>query len=179
MLAHGPEGIALDAIIAEAKVSRSAFYGNFDDRDALVEALIERETDRISPPELDELPFEQAAVSFGERLLRFLVDPDMIGFEKLIASTASRAPNIPSRFYEAGPGRSRRCLSELIARGIQEETLAPLDTDLAAEDLMALWQGMMRVELALGGTAAPKESRLRDRSLRGVALFLRLYGASQ
>ncbi len=179
MLAHGPDGIALDRIIGEAGISRSAFYSNFEDRDALIEALIERETDRLAPPELDELPFDGAAVAFGERLLRFLVDPDMIGFEKLIASAAERAPQLPSRFYDAGPGRSMRCLSKLIERGVAEGILAPLDADVAAEDLMALWQGMIRVEMTLGGAASPSDDRLRSRAERGVMLFARLYGASR
>lgn len=134
MLAHGPEGIALDAVITDARVSRTAFYGNFSDRDALIEALIERETDRIVPPHLDGLPFNEAITAFGERLLRFLVDPDMIGFEKLAATIE---PGLPTRFYEAGPGRSQRCLAKLIEQGVSEGVLEPLEPLIcyaAAED---------------------------------------------
>ena len=101
----------------------------------------------------------------------------MIGFEKLMAATIE--PGLPTRFYEAGPSRSQRCLTKLIEQGVFEGVLEPLEPLIcyaAAEDLMALWQGMMRVEMALEGSLLPDDIKLNERVQRGISLFVPLYG---
>ena len=101
----------------------------------------------------------------------------MIGFEKLMAATIEHG--LPTRFYEAGPSRSQRCLTKLIEQGVFEGVLEPLEPIIcyaAAEDLMALWQGMMRVEMALEGSLLPDDIKLNERVQRGISLFVPLYG---
>ena len=179
-LAHGADATPLDAVISAACVSRANFYANFHDRSQLLEALIRRESERIvgepGPNELEGSSLEAALVAFGERLLRLLADPDIVGFERLVHAAALAHPEIPRRFYDAGPGRARRRLAEIVAAGVRAGELLVEDCDAAAEDLAGLWQGMIRVELTMGLSPAPDAAARRRRAERGVGLFMRLYG---
>ena len=181
-LAHGADATPLDAVIGAAGVSRANFYANFHDRSQLLEALIRRESERIvgeaAPEDLEAGSLEAAFVAFGERLLRLLADPDMVGFERVIAAAVGSHPELPGRFYEAGPGRAHRRLAQLVAKGVRSGQLEVEDADAAAEDLMGLWQGMMRVQLTMGSAPTPDGAARRRRAERGVALFMRLYGAA-
>ena len=180
-LAEGADAVPLDAVIAAAGISKATFYANFADRSALLEAVIEREARRVVPENLapdDDIP--AALVAFGERLLTLLTDPDIIGFERLIAAATRAHPELPGRFFEAGPGRSRAALAALIARADAAGLVRVDDPRLAAEELAGLWQGMMRIEMSMAGMPPPDPAARRARVERGVAVFLRAYrpGAS-
>ncbi len=177
-LRHGADAVALDVVIRAANVSKATFYANFADRAALLEGVIRRESKRIVP-ETGAFPANGALaddlVAFGVRLLSFLTHADMVGFERLIASAARNAGDLGDRFFEAGPGRSRRALAERISRAMTAGDLEVDDPVLAAEDLVGLWQGMMRVEMTMGLKTSPTPEALRTRAERGVRLFVKLY----
>lgn len=179
-LQHGADGVSLDAVIARAGVSKANFYSNFADRSALLEAVIRREADRViraggeADQAADTLQADLAA--FGFRLLRLLTDPELIGFERLIATAGHQHPDLADRFFEAGPGQAFRTLVERIARGMRDGDLRPDDARQAAEDLVGLWQGFMRVEMGTGSRPRPSEQALLARSARGVSVFMIIYG---
>ena len=180
-LAHGPHAVALDTVADLARVSKSTFYSNFSDRGALLEALIRRESQRIVSDE-DETAIAAetlvpALTAFGVRLLRFLSDPDMMGFERLIAAAVQDHPDLPERFFQAGPGRARTRLALMITEGARCGALRVEDAVLAAENLVGLWQGMMRVELSMGFGPRPNEAALSARAARGVQSFLAIYAS--
>ncbi len=177
-LRHGADGISLDLVIREAGVSKTTFYANFSDRAALLEGVIRRESKRIVP-ETGAFPgngsLAEDLEAFGVRLLSFLTHSDMVGFERLIASAARENSDVGQRFFEAGPGKSRQTLADRIARAMAAGELEVDDPVRAAEDLVGLWQGMMRVEMTMGLMRAPSADGLKARAVRGVKLFLKLY----
>ena len=177
-LDHGPHSVALDAVIARAGVSKANFYSNFADREALLEAVISREAERVVPIDADGLTgssLASALTTFGERLLFFLSDPEIIGFERLVASAAAASPHLADRFYRAGPGRAMEALVALVADGVTAGTLEVDSPSLAAEDLLGLWQGMTRVRMTMGLHPPPEPATVTLRAARGVQLFMRLY----
>lgn len=180
-LAHGPHAVALDVVADLARVSKSTFYSNFADRGALLEALIRRESDRIVSDDdgisITAETLVPVLTAFGVRLLRFLADPDMMGFERLIAAAVQNHPDLPDRFFEAGPGRARARLALVIAEGARCGALRVEDTDWAVENLVGLWQGMMRVELSMGFKPPPNEAAIAARAARGVQSFLAIYAS--
>ncbi len=182
-LQHGADGVALDVVIAEAGVSKATFYANFNERAALLEAVISREAERViqdeEAPEDGGMSLQQRLTAFGVRLLRLLFGRETLGFERLLASATGAHPNLPARLFEAGPGRSRRVLAGLIAAGVRSGELELDDPVSAAEDLCGLWQGMLRIEMAMGLVPLPGEAVLQARSARGVELFFRLYGTGR
>ena len=181
-LERGVDGVALDAVIAASGVSKATFYANFADRAALVEALIRTESDRIVPEHgafADGGDLIEDLTAFGVRLMNLLTHADMMSFERLIITASRVHADAPRRFFDAGPGRSRQALAKRLALAVDHGELVIDDPVLAAEDLVGLWQGMMRVELAVGLRPTPTPAMMRARVDRGVRLFMRLYGASE
>jgi TetR/AcrR family transcriptional repressor of mexJK operon len=179
-IAHGFDPVTIDQVIAAARVSRATFYGYFHDKGALLEAMCSAESKRIG---VDDFPDEAVAedvvgslATYGERLLGFLVDPEMLALERLIASVSRDYPDLGRRMFAAGPGRGRDTVKRIIGAAQERGLVGACDLDEAAADLSGLWQGMLRVELNFGERDAPGPQELRGRAERGVAQFLKLYG---
>jgi TetR/AcrR family transcriptional repressor of mexJK operon len=179
-LSLGPDGVTVDEIAARAGVSKVTLYANFADRNALLEAVIAHESERIvSNDYLAEArgkDFEAALTGLGERILGFLANPQMVGLERLIAVAAESHPEMARRFFEVGPGRNRDILVELLRGGVAQGRIVVDDPVEAASDLVGLWQGFVRLETTFRYRPPPGPKEIRERAARGVALFMRLYG---
>jgi TetR/AcrR family transcriptional repressor of mexJK operon len=82
---------------------------------------------------------------------------------------------LADRFYAAGPGRVRAALARIIAAAAKRGELEVDDADLAADDLVSLWEGGMPAKIAFGlaGFSTPEE--VAERASRGTDVFLRAY----
>ncbi len=178
-LDKGFDAVSMDEVLLAAGVSRVTLYSNFPNKAALLEAVIRRESERIVSDGWlreslsDEL--EEALTGFGESLLRFLLDPEMIALERLVFGAARSFPHLGTRIFAAGPGRAHTLLADLIRAAQAENALRSADADLAAADLMGLWQGSCRMEMIFNQRPSPGPAELRKRAAHGVSQFLRLY----
>ena len=179
-LTFGPEA-TMEQVIAQARVSRTTLYANYPDKVALLEAMFARESRRIVSEEFANAPLssgiEEALTRFGEGLLGFLSDPDMLGFERLIPLVANAYPTLATRFFAAGPGRAHDILCRLLGQGRDRGELVVDDIEEAASDLLGLWQGFLRIQLSFGQARPPVGKALKRHVARGVRQFMRLYGA--
>jgi TetR/AcrR family transcriptional regulator, mexJK operon transcriptional repressor len=178
-LAQGFEAVTMDQILAQARVARATLYAYFPDKPALLEAMVARESERMLSEVWvrDSLSVdpETALVEFGEKLLRFLSDPAMIGLERLIASAARNVPDLADRLFAAGPGRARGILHRILRVAADQGLVSVAEPDVAIADLVGLWQGFFRVELNFGQRLQPSGDELRQRARHGVHQFMRLY----
>lgn len=182
-LAHGFDAVTMDQIVAQARVARATLYAYFPDKDALLEAMVARESERMvsevwAQDRLTADP-ERGLVDFGVKLLRFLSDPEMIGLERLISSAARSMPGLAERLYSAGPGRARTILKRILRAASDQQLIVIDDAEAALADLIGLWQGFLRVELNFGQRKQPDDEELQLRAGHGVRQFLRLYGPSR
>jgi TetR/AcrR family transcriptional repressor of mexJK operon len=180
-LDRGFDAVTMGEIAHEACVSKATLYANFSEQGALLEAVIRRESERIIGDEYvferAELDLEAKLTHFGQRLLTFLVDPQRIKLERLIATAAERHPKLAVRFFEAGPKRAHAILLQLIGSGVRQRSIIVDDPTEAAGDLIGLWQSFLRTEATLRyRRIGPHE--VRKRTVRAVRLFMRLYGSA-
>lgn len=177
-LKHGYD-VSTDAVAARAKVAKATLYANFSDKEALLEAVLRRESDRTVTDEQFsaslELDLDAALVEFGIRYLRFVNDRQLSGWDRLLISAVENHPKMPQRFFAAGPGRGRNVLAEILAAGVKRDELAADDTTEAAGDLIGLWMGFTSLEVNLGARKPLKPAEIRSRVVRGVKLFMRIY----
>lgn len=182
-LNKGFEAVSMDQVLLAAGVSRMTLYSNFPSKAALFEAVIRCESERIVSDEwLRESlagELEEALTGFGESLLRFLLDPDMISLERLIFGAARSLPHLGTKIFAAGPGRAHSLLADLIRAAQAEGALRSADPELAAADLMGLWQGYCRMEIIFNQRPSPDPAELRRRASHGVSQFLRLYASPE
>lgn len=176
----GADVVTVDQVIAHAAVSRATFYSNFADKHELLAAVIASESQRIVTDdwatEHVSADLRGALTDFGERLIRFAGEADVMAFERLIAHVTQSQPCVGPNFFAAGPGRSRGILQRIIALGQERGELREADPEQAANDLMGLWQGFWRIEVGYGLRPGPDEEEQRRLAHHGVEQFLRLYG---
>jgi TetR/AcrR family transcriptional repressor of mexJK operon len=169
----------MDQIIAASGVARATLYANFADKAAILEAVVNAESERIMAVDAEASPidFPAAFRDFGFRLLAFLCDPEMISFDRLMGSLEGE--NLSQRYYAAGPGRSRAQLVRLIAQAQSEKHLTGDDPEAAAGDLAGLWQGYFRIDAYRRGHQRLSDAVIRAQVEHGLRQFYRLYGVRQ
>lgn len=171
----------MEQVIAQARVSRTTLYSNYPDKVALLEAMFARESRRIVSEEFANASLavgvEEALTRFGERVLGFLSDREMMAFERLIPLVANAYPTLAARFFAAGPGRAHGILCRLVEQGCDRGELVVENVEEAVSDLFGLWQGFRRIQLSFGQTRPPVGDELRHHVTRCTRQFMRLYGA--
>ncbi|HHH4167936.1 TPA: TetR/AcrR family transcriptional regulator [Providencia stuartii] len=134
---YGFEGTTLDMIIERAGGSRSTLYKNFGDKEGLFAAVVASMIDDIfaddenhNPPSLHSI--ESVLSFYGARFLLNVLKPQSIGLYRLILGEYNRFPEISHAFFEQGPVRSYRLLTEKLLElpevKVNEQTLLSISS---------------------------------------------------
>lgn len=178
LLMHGLR-VTVDMIVAMAQVAKTTFYTYFKDKEAFIEAVMLRESAKtITDEEFlssheDEL--RPTLIRFGIQYLTFANEVRLAAWDRLIASANDIYPELAVRFYEAGPGRAYKLLTEILREADRKAVLNIPDPAVAAEELMGIWYGytVLRVNLKVLPPMSPEQ--IRGRAERGVDLLYRIY----
>ncbi len=176
--AHGYLAASIEAIAADAGVSKVTIYAHFGDKAGLLTAAVESQCTLIREHlTLDESPgpLRERLTEFGLAMTAFLSRPEIIQFERRIAAETEREPELGRRFLEAGPRRMHLALADLIARAQASGELIAGDPMLAAAHLGAMFKGMADMERRFASAEDPATAEVRIRS--ATDLFMRAYGA--
>jgi TetR/AcrR family transcriptional repressor of mexJK operon len=176
---RGYDGVTMEAVAVAAGVAKMTVYGHFHDKAALFEATVRAKGAEMLAG-LADLPavggrLEETLVRFGQAFMAMVLAPDMAAIMPLLIVAVAKERGLASRFYEAGPGHTRRALAAILqaSAALGEITLA--NAGEAADDLLALWLGDMQMRLTLGLTQSLSQAEIDRRARRGVAVFLRAY----
>lgn len=162
-----------------AGVAKATLYANFADKETLIEAVLRQESDlTISDKEFSQrhsLPLQEVLTAFGSRFVRFINQKELTGWDRLIASAAIRHPDLPGRFYAAGPGRAQQMLETIVAEAIEGGFLRECNAREAADHLAGLWLGMTSLEIKLGARKSLTETEIQHRVVLALDVFMRAY----
>jgi TetR/AcrR family transcriptional repressor of mexJK operon len=122
-----------------------------------------------------KLDIETALVVFGTALLRLILSPRVVVMSHMLMGMLMKDHRLAEAFYEAGPRRLRGALAEFLTEVAAEEGLEFDSAQLAADDLVSLWEGDMQKQLALGRIPPITPADIERRVRRGTAVFLRAY----
>ena len=174
---HGYAAASIEAIAADAGVSKVTVYNHFGDKRGLFVAAVEHECENIR----GQLLFDERGgslrdrlIAFGRSMVTFLSRPEMIRFEQRIAAEVQMEPELGECFLNAGPRRMHRALAALLEREQARKNLHIDDPMQAAEHLAAMCKGLADMERRFTGhtDAAAADRRVQS----AVDLFLRGYG---
>ncbi|MBA4216243.1 MAG: TetR/AcrR family transcriptional regulator [Roseateles sp.] len=181
-LARGVDAVSVESIAAQAGVSKATYYKHFADKQALFEAAVLREMERI---EAAQQPRAESGASldvrsqlrqFGIGLMDFLVSQPAVDFYKALAGELSRHKSLARSFYSLGPGRTLSNLAALMRDATDRGELVAPDAMLAAEHLIGLWQGLSNFQLSLGIDQRRIRSSIPERVEAGLRVFMVAYG---
>ena len=106
--AHGFERTSVDAIAADAGVSKMTIYSHFASKEALFEAVIRDRTDRVmgglaGVEALDPEQPRKALLAIGEQFLTLAREQDALGQFRSVYGAAGTQREACQAFYRQGP----------------------------------------------------------------------------
>jgi len=195
-LAHGYANGSVDAIAAEAGVSKRTIYNLFESKEEVFRAVVE-ESFRIAEqftaglaaaslaPTSAEAPgrpiaetLEELAVAHAQAVL----DPRVIRLRRLLIGEAERFPELAAEYYERAPQAVITALEQVLRRHGESGELSIPDelVPIAAEQFAFLVLGV-RLDRALFFSAEDAElaaaPEVAGRARAGARAFLRAYAA--
>lgn len=179
---RGIDGAPIEAIAARSGVSKVTVYGHFGDKQAIFDALLAREfervSDRIEKATETDGPLEQRLVSFGEELVRGMTESCHLALDRTVALESQRNPELGRRFFANGPGRMQQIMARVLADAQARHEIGTGDPEVMAQDLMSLWFGYQAIERRFCGGCLPDADELRGRVSHAVRVFLKAYAPS-
>jgi TetR/AcrR family transcriptional repressor of mexJK operon len=178
-LSNGYDGSSMDAIAAEAGVSKLTVYSHFTDKEKLFAAAVQSKCEEQLPELLfelnNEVPVAQLLLNIGRGFNELINSRESVELHRVMVSLAAQDSKLSRMFYEAGPQRVLHGMEELLRRADQSGKLRIPDPLSAADQFFCLIKGGANFRLLIGcgealqGEAA--EQHVRD----AVEVFLRAY----
>jgi TetR/AcrR family transcriptional regulator, mexJK operon transcriptional repressor len=168
--AHGFSAVTTDRLCKEAAVSKGSLYKYFGDMSGVLSAVVRSQGDVVTegvipePKTGDE--FWSSLVGYGVNLLTLLNQRHTIEFDRMLHEQARKHPDVSQLFYDAGYGRSHLDLTGMIEFGKQQGFVTkPQPSDLLADNLFCMWEGLAFTRTRLGLIEEPypdPRSRVRE-----------------
>jgi TetR/AcrR family transcriptional regulator, mexJK operon transcriptional repressor len=183
-IARGYRGTTMDAVAAQAHISKQSLYRDYPSKDALYSAVVRDWVDRgydAMRPHITALAetrqVRQGLLVLARVLQAGLLSPPVLQMRTLIAAEAHRFPDVAADYVTRSWIRNIGILAEalgvLTARGL----LRIDDPDLAAEQLTWLVVAAPLNRLTLQAGAHPyRDDELQAIATQGVTTFMSRYG---
>lgn len=172
------ELVTMEAVAAQAAVSKMTVYSHFHDKETLFETIVSATADEmisaLSAPNCSN-DLRERLTAVGLSFLGVILGSDICAMAHTLPGTLRGSKPLAVRFYAAGPGRVRAALAAIIAAAAGRGELDVDDADHAADDLVSLWEGNMPAKIAFGLAEPTLPEEIARRARRGTDVFLRAY----
>ena len=144
--AHGLERASVDAIAAEAGVSKMTVYSNFGSKEGLFEAVVRERTERViggaaAVQTLDPQQPQKALQAIGGQFLALTREDDALGKFRSVYGAAGTQPEACRAFYRQGPERLIEELAAYLRRANAVGTLQVRHPRQAANLFLSMFMG--------------------------------------
>lgn len=178
-LSNGYEGSSMEAIAAEAGVSKLTLYSHFKDKEALFASAVKAICETRLPRRLFELDercsIEQALLDIGYAFEELVNSPESIGLHRLMVAMATQNPALSRVFFDAGPQKLLLDLEQMMGRAHLHGLLDAPEPMRAAEHFCALIKGVAHFRLLVGYVEQLDAGDARRHVEDCVALFMRAH----
>ena len=175
----GFEGTSMDAIAAEAGVSKLTVYSHFTDKETLFFAAIHARCEEQMPATLFDVdvkgPVRRQLEAIARAFFALITAPESIALHRLLTSASATSPKLVQMFWEAGPQRVQCGFQQFLRHEIAAGQLDIPDVPRASAQFFALLKGDLHARL-LCGCGTPLSAHDIDAHVRAtVDFFLRAY----
>ncbi len=178
-LRKGYEGSSMDAIAAEAGVSKLTVYSHYSDKATLFSAAITAKCEEQLPERLFEFSpqasIESVLLKIGGHYHELISSREAVQLQRIVVSMATQEPRLARMFYEAGAQHMLNEMSRLLALATLTGRLRVDDPQKAAECFFCLLKGgeYLRVLIGFCAPMAGEEARQHVRDV--VAMFMYIH----
>ena len=177
------DAVTMEAVAIEAGVSKQTVYSHFSDKETLFEATVTAISDQmvkgLSAPEPTGQTLQSRLNKMGVAFLSVILGPNVANMTHTLPAALRDNRELATRFYNAGPGRTKAALAERIAAAASLGELTVDSPELAAEDLLSLWVGNLPAQVAFGIAPSVPLKEIERRVQRGTEVFLRAYAKAR
>ena len=176
-LERGFGGTSMDAVAAQASVSKRTLYSHFENKEALFAAVIEARCASIIPPSLAEAGGvegspEKVLTRLGMVFLISIYAPDQIQLFQTMISDSRRFPQVGRMMMEGPVARSQTLISDYLARHAEAGVLAIEHPDLAAAQFMGMLKTDVHMRLLFNQPVAVTRAEIARIASSATRLFL-------
>jgi TetR/AcrR family transcriptional repressor of mexJK operon len=176
---HGFDGVSMDAIAAEAGVSKLTVYSHFKDKDALFRETVRAKCEEQLPPALFAAdlkgPLRKQLRSIAKGFFGLVMSEEAIAMHRMMHAQAGNDERLLSLFWESGPQRVIEGLAQFLRAEVEAGRLEIPDLHRAASQFFCLLKGEPHARM-MCGIPVPITPREIDAHLDAtVDFFLRGY----
>ncbi|MDD0841868.1 TetR/AcrR family transcriptional regulator [Pseudomonas sp. Gutcm_11s] len=176
---NGYEGSSMDAIAAEAGVSKLTVYSHFTDKETLFACAVESKCEEQLPPLFFELgpnsSIEQALLAIGRGFNALVNSEESLAMHRLMVAQAAQNPQLSQLFFNAGPQRVIDAMRHLLEQASAKGQLSIDNPQHAAEHFFCLIKGGCHFRLMIGVLPPPDAQEADEHVQEVVRLFVRAY----
>ena len=184
-VANGFGATSMDAIAAEARVSKRTVYSHFENKETLFAAIMEeacaRQGGQESCPLCDEGAVANESVQEMIRraavhLLTIICADETTELFRVVMGESGRFPELGRTFYENGPGWILKVVAEYLQVAADAGKIDIDDPVLASRRFLGLVVDPIKLELTLAVRPAPDKAEIDMLAQQGAAAFMKIYG---
>ncbi|WP_137109697.1 TetR/AcrR family transcriptional regulator [Rhodobacter sp. SY28-1] len=178
--AQGYTGASMDAVAAEAGVTKPTLYSYFPSKESLFQAMMLGKRDAM----LDVFEHPSQAGMVGDLLIfawayaDTVMRPEMLSLARLIIGEVQRFPEIGRAYQASGPDHLLRGIMRYLDGQRHAGRLEFADTELAAQDLWGLILSAPRTQALYMPDAVPDRATLARYITNGLRVFLKAYSTA-
>jgi AcrR family transcriptional regulator len=176
----GYSGTTMDAVAAEAGVTKPTLYSYFPSKDSLFQAMMLGKRDLM----LDVFAHPSRKgmvadlVNFAWTYAETVMRPDMLSLARLIIGEVGRFPEIGRAYQASGPDHLLRGIMRYLEAQRGAGRLVFDDAELAAQDLWGLILSAPRTQALYMPDALPDRETLHRYITNGLRVFLKAYSTN-
>jgi len=178
--AQGYSGTTMDAVAAEAGVTKPTLYSYFPSKESLFQAMMLGKRDVML--DVFQHPSSKGMVAdlvnFAWAYADTVMRPDMLSLARLIIGEVGRFPEIGRAYQASGPDHLLRGIMRYLEDQRDAGRLGFDDAELAAQDLWGLILSAPRTQALYMPDAIPDRLTLHRYITNGLRVFLKAYSTS-
>lgn len=175
-------GTSMDAIAAEAGVSKLTVYSHFGDKDNLFREVIRSRIQDLLPEEIYEfksgLGIDETLRMIARAHMQIDCRPENVGtFRAILSDCRHGNPRYGRLLWEEGPARTHRLMERLLEQAVDQGALDIPDVRTASVQFFSLIKGDLLLRRLFGcdECAESAASDIEHMAMQGVDTFLRAY----
>jgi AcrR family transcriptional regulator len=176
----GYSGTTMDAVAAEAGLSKPTLYQYFPAKDALFAAMMQAKRDEML--DVFEHPSPQGMVhdlwTFAWDYADTVMRPDLLSLARLIIGEVQRFPEIGRAYQASGPDRVLKGIMDYLSTQRTQGRLGFDDTEMTAQDLWGLILSAPRTQALYLPDKPPDQATIFRTVCNGLRVFLKAYSTT-
>ena len=179
---HGFEGTSMDAVAAEAGVSKLTVYSHFGGKESLFIETVRCKCGDLLPATLFKVdvkaPVRGQLLGVARAFFSLMMSDEALGMHRTLVASSQQSPKLARLFWEAGPMQVQAALATMLRQEVAARQLDIADPRLAATQFFALLKGEHHARM-LFGCGQPSAAEAEAHLEATVDMFLRAYSCDR